>query len=404
MPSEQHPFNPDSSEGGIGLPVEDETDQPDSDETGRDIPLEAVPVLDRIDFLPLRKDLKQVAGGLTIAEVRFIVDNYYTWQANRIASHNQATALSKTGEPHMALEYIEKAFKKFEDDMQAMLDAFTRSTEMGQWSRSILGVGPVLAAGLQAHLDITKAPTVGHFWRFAGVDPTIKWLGTKGAADLVDRGVREVGQEGVSADLLAWLAAETHRRHEVVERFAVDPETGKYSLTKLKKGLARRPWNAALKVMVWKLGESFNKVQNYERDYYGKKIAQRKRWEWEKNLRGDYADQAVQKLVDYRIGTDTDAYFYYGARLTAEMAADIAKLPPTQRQARMRAIAGAPGSGVPMLPPGHIFARSKRWGAKLYLAHWHGKAYRLHFKTEPPKPYAIEFMGHVHYMPEPVVD
>ena len=56
-----------------------------------------------------------------------------------------------------------------------------------------------------------------------------------------------------------------------------------------------------------------------------------------------------------------------------------------------------------MLPPGHIFARSKRWGAKLYFAHWHGKAFRLRYNSEPPKPYPIAYLGHAHYMPEPVV-
>jgi hypothetical protein len=404
--TERSPFDPDAFRGGVGLPTEEEADDPgDPDETGRDVPLQGSPLLAQVDYLPLRADLKAVAESLTIPQARFVIDNYYTWQHNRIAAHNQAVALGKTNEPHLALDYVEAAFGKFEDDMKAMLDAFTRSQEMGIWARSIMGVGPVLAAALIAHLDITKAETVGHFWRFAGLDPTIKWLGTKGAAELVDRGLHECGTDKVTADLLAWLSEQTHRRHEIVQKMCTDPLTGKYSVATAKKALARRPWNASLKVVCWKLGESFNKVQNYESDYYGKKIAERGRYELKRNEKGEYADQCEQKLKDYRIGQDTFAYLYYAGRLTPEMAREVALLKTqAQREAHAKKIAGPVGSGTPMLPPGHLFARRKRWGTKLFLAHYHGKAYRTHYKRREPKPYAIEHLGHTHFMPEPVVE
>lgn len=41
---------------------------------------------------------------------------------------------------------------------------------------SIHGIGPVISAGLLAHIDIHRAVTVGHIWRFAGLDPSVKWL------------------------------------------------------------------------------------------------------------------------------------------------------------------------------------------------------------------------------------
>jgi len=398
-----HPFDPDSSTGGIGLPGEDEDDDPDRDETGRDLPLAEAPMLEKVDFLPLRKDLRAVADSLTVPQARFVVDNYYTWQGNRIAAHNQVVALTKSGEPRRALDYVEKAYQRFEDDTKAMLDQFTRTQHMGVWARSIMGVGPVLAAALIAHLDITKAETAGHFWRFAGLDPTIKWLGTKGAAELVDKVLKQCDADTITAEVLALLAQTTHRRHEVIERMVTDPTSGRYSVATAKKALARRPWNASLKVVCWKLGESFVKVANYERDYYGKKIVQRKLYETDKNLRGDYSEQAEQKLRDFNIGRDTDAYYYYAGRLTPDMARTIAALPAAQRQAKVRAIAGAVGSGLPMLPPGHIHARCKRWAVKLFLSHWHGEAYRKHHGKEPPAPYPIAFLGHAHYMPAPVV-
>ena len=47
--------------------------------------------------------------------------------------------------------------------------------------RSIVGIGPVITAGFLAHIDIAKAPTVGHVpGGSADLDPTVKWdKGTK---------------------------------------------------------------------------------------------------------------------------------------------------------------------------------------------------------------------------------
>ena len=74
---------------------------------------------------------------------------------------------------------------------------------IGPWAMATIGVGPVICAGVIARIDIHRAPTVGHIWRFAGLDPTQKW------------------------------------------------EKGK-----------KRPWNTDLKRICWLLGESFVKVIN----------------------------------------------------------------------------------------------------------------------------------------------
>ena len=97
--------------------------------------------------------------------------------------------------------------------MARALDAYSGGPLAGRWARSIVGIGPIIAAGLLAHIDIKQAPTVGHVWRFAGLDPTLKWT------------------------------------------------------TKTK-----RPWNGALKRLCWLIGESFTKVSNNPGDIYGKII------------------------------------------------------------------------------------------------------------------------------------
>jgi hypothetical protein len=38
---------------------------------------------------------------------------------------------------------------------------------------------------------------------------------------------------------------------------------------------------------------------------------------------------------------------------------------------------------------------------KLFLAHYHEVAYKDHYKTEPPLPYAIAHLGHAHKIAVP---
>jgi hypothetical protein len=165
----------------------------------------------------------------------------------------------------------------------------------------VCGIGPILAAGLIAHIDITKCPTVGHIWSFAGVNPEQKW----------NRG-------------------------------------------------EKRPWNASLKVIFWKIGESFVKVKNKPDDVYGKLYDKRKAYELGQNEIGAYAKQSEEKL----------------------------RANPNHAQKAIYKTG--------KLPPGHIHSRCKRYAVKQFVSDWHAEAYRDHFKTEPPKPYPIAILGHAH--------
>jgi hypothetical protein len=174
---------------------------------------------------------------------------------------------------------------------------------------SIVGIGPVIAAGMLAHIDITKAPTVGHIWRFAGLDPTLKW---------------EKGQ--------------------------------------------KRPWNAELKTLCWKLGESFVKSSGHEASFYGPIYATRKKLETERNEAGAFAEQAAAALAAKRYRADT----------VARQAYEAGKLPPAR-----------------------IHLRATRYAVKLFLSHLHHVWYEVEFRMPPPKPFVISHMGHVDYIPPP---
>jgi hypothetical protein len=46
---------------------------------------------------------------------------------------------------------------------------------VSRWAKAQVGIGPVLAAGLAAYIDITRTPTVSALWSLAGLNPTAVW-------------------------------------------------------------------------------------------------------------------------------------------------------------------------------------------------------------------------------------
>ena len=252
----------------------------------------------------LTKDEKQASATLGKDEARFLVDAYYSMQDNRIRSDGQVRAMTQSGEPHTTIQWMADMNSTLENQIKSALDVFSGASEVGKWMRSQKGIGPVIAAGFLAHLDITKAETAGAFWSFAGLDPTKVW------------------------------------------------EKGK-----------KRPWNAQLKTLCWKLGESFVKVSGHEDATYGRLYKERKLLETERNERGEFAEQAKAKLEKFKIGKDTDAYKAYSQG---------------------------------KLPPAHIHARATRFAVKIFVSHLHEKMYWDHHGKAPPLPFAISILGHAH--------
>lgn len=262
-------------------------------------------------ILKLTRDIRTAATVLTDDEARFLVDDYYIMQDQRIRADGQIRAMQESGEPNMVINFFSEQSRTLENQVKSALNAYSNAIPLGQWARSICGVGPVIAAGLLAHIDITK-PTAGHIWRFAGLDPSIKW----------------------------------------------------------GKG-EKRPFNATLKTLCWKLGESFVKVQNNDADFYGKLYVETKEGLIAKNEAGEFAPAAAEKLEKFKISKTTDAYKAYSAG---------------------------------KLPPAHIHARAKRWAVKLFLSHYHAVGYWLAFETMPARPYAVEHLGHAHIISPPNLD
>jgi Transposase IS116/IS110/IS902 family len=195
----------------------------------------------------LSRDLVKAAVTMSAMEARFLVDAYYLMQEDRKRAHNQVRAMKE--EPHEIIAWLADQSEILEGQIKRALDSYSMSHPVGAWMQGIYGIGPVIAAGMLAHIDIKLAPTAGHIWRFAGLDPSIKW----------------------------------------------------------GKG-EKRPFNGELKTLCWKAGQSFMKFSGSEECVYGSVYKKRKAFEVTRNEGGGNAERAAQILTEKRFDKSTEAY------------------------------------------------------------------------------------------------
>lgn len=241
-------------------------------------------------------------------EVRVLVEAYYDLQKSRIQMGNREGAFTRREETPELIAFFSEQYGTIEGQMRAVLTKWAKNSPHAAWPLSQKGIGPVLAAGLVAHIDITRAPTVGHIWSFAGLNPNAVW----------------------------------------------------------KKG-ERRPWNASLKTLCWKIGDSFVKVSGREGAYYGQLYRERKAFELDRDASGGNAANSAKTLATREI-KDKDLRALYE-------------------------------SGH--FPAGRLDLMARRWTVKLFLAHLHEVWYRMEYDKDPPLPYPIAHGQHVHVIPVP---
>lgn len=204
----------------------------------------------------LTRDLARAAATMGAKEARFLVDAYYTSQENRKRAANQARAMERIasgGEPHVLIDWLFEQSRILESQIHRALDGYTQAHIMGAWMRQIVGIGPVISAGILANLE-TPRSTAGKIYAFAGL-----------AAD---------GQK-------PWKAGE------------------------------KRPYNVRLKTVCWHAGQSFMKFSNRDDCFYGRIYRERKAFEQRMNDTGQRAETAKEWLP--RVGKTTEAYKHYSA-------------------------------------------------------------------------------------------
>ena len=246
------------------------------------------------------KDLLKSAQLVTNQERRFLVDYYYQMQNYRITSANQMRSMPN--EPHGIMQFLFNEMEGAEENVKKFLQKSLKGDPVGEWLLGVKGIGPVIASGFMAFMDLEKAPHASSFVRYAGLDPSCEW----------------------------------------------------------NKG-EKRPFNAFVKTLCWKAGESFVKNQNRDGCFYGQLFAKRKEYEINRNERGENLEAAVEKLKKYNIGKTTEAYKHY-------------------KEGR--------------LPAAHVHARARRWLMQLFLCHLWVVMWESKHGKKAENPWIIEHGGH----------
>lgn len=245
--------------------------------------------------------------NLSRAQVMYFVKLRDQFQKQRKAGDQISHAAD--GEKKM-VESFAAFSKECEKEIEYLFAQIAKQDPVSVWATSILGVGAVYACSLRAYIDMENTRYCGRIWRFAGLDPTLP-----------------------------------------------KPKKAK----KGEKGEKLR-YCKRLKSICFLIGESFKKLSNNPRSFYGAIYKKRKLYEIDRNEAGGNKSAAVKKLAECNIGKSTDAYACYS-------------------------------KGT--LPPAHLDMRAVRYTAKLFLAHWFTVAYREHNNgAEPPMPYVIAHTEH----------
>ncbi len=200
-------------------------------------------------FVKLSRDLKKAARQMSRRNARYFIDQYYLIQDKRIRAAAQVRAMREAAEPCELVDWMYDANRRLEASAKTALGVYVKQYKIGNWLLAQYGIGPVIASACLAHLEVEGRPTVGSYWRFAGMDPTSVWE---------------------------------------------------------KK--TKRPWNGQLKsILLYKLGESFVKFSGRDKCIYGQLLMQQKDKLWIQNIAGEFADAARKDVADKKYKDTTQA-------------------------------------------------------------------------------------------------
>jgi hypothetical protein len=246
----------------------------------------------------LTKIVKTLA--LKSHEIGEMVELYYDSQHLRIQHANK----ERTEAPSELAEWLDFWAHAGESVISGALKRWIESDDSPaetKWAFDQIGIGPVIAAGLAAHIDVSKADSISAVWKFAGQSP------------------------------------------------GYDRKT---------KGI-KLPYNARLKVLCWKMSQSFIKVSGKDGATYGQFYVQFKAEEVRKNEAGLNTEAAKRELASKKITDKKTKEVLQSGRLI----------------------------------DGHVHARAARRTVKLFLAHYYVVA-REARGLPVRRPYAETILGH----------
>jgi hypothetical protein len=201
----------------------------------------------------IRKEIREAFRTELIEDLRLkneqigeAVELYYESQSLRIRFQNK----ERSEGPAELTDWFNYWLQIGETTMFKKLEQWVRSDSSpseAKWAFDLDGIGPVLAAGLAAHIDPSRSKYVSSLWKYAGLAP---------GADKPVKGIR-------------------------------------------------LPYNARLKTLCYKIGESFVKVSGKDGAFYGQLYRKFKDQEIKRNIEGAYGQVAAKILQEKKWRADT---------------------------------------------------------------------------------------------------
>lgn len=319
--------------------------------------------------LSLSKEIKTSileVGNVGRQEIKTLVDLFYQMQDIRKALREQIRSIEHDADEGssinvMILEWNLKNIGIIENGIKKCLELVCQSDPVGRWLLSIVGMGPILSAGLLAYLDVTGKNYASNFISYAGLnDNNRPWLGAEKSKNLVNEVVGTA--KTITDDMVVEIAAKSKWSYDYLRDNAYNQEKGKWSKTDLIKACSKIPYNKKLKTLLYKCGSSWQWCCNKPNSLYGQLFNQRRVYETIKNENGDYAAEAAKQLACKNFSKTTEAYKQYSQG---------------------------------KLPKAHITMRAMRWTEKIFLSHLFEEMYRVKYDKVPARYYALEHVqGH----------
>lgn len=317
--------------------------------------------------------------------LRALVDYRFSKQEQRKAFGNQIGAIERatdTSVDPLALRILKADSARLEAKADATIKAMVENHRAGRWAVSVPGIAHTFAGVLLAHVDIHPwvcmgqrankrlvkccqsdpctpqchvgyVNTAGKLWRFAGVDPSSTWRkGERRPHCAILKTL--TWQIGESFKKLGIWSCQTHG--SIKSTVSSEPDAD-------EPEKRRR---------VMRCSECGERMQHVPSDLiYARIYRQRKTQEIERNERGDFAAQALERLAKAKAGKWN--------------------ISPLQRETW----------GAGKLQPIGLDMRAGRYAAKLFLSHFHYVLHEVVDGCPPPAPYIISIGGHADFIAPP---